>query len=374
MQRHLERPAKFAVFGRQSYNGVRAWAPLSPSVGELSMGILTDFVELLFYRRRPWIIIALLLPSFALIGTWRCDAQLCGQLGGFNFSENFNSLSNMGSNNQLPNNFEFAVNEAGGNLTYSADDGTATAANTYSYGSGNSSDRALGEITSANLQSTIGACFTNNTNHAITSFLINYTGEEWRLAVAGSADRLDFEYSTDATSLTSGTYIPVDALDFHTPNTSGVGKKDGNLGANRTPIGPVVIVPTSPIQPEATFYIHWKPVVIAGANTNDGLAIDDFTIGTTLAPGLAGDYNNNGIVDAADYCIWRDNLNQAVAIPNDITPGTVTQQDWKEWYDRFNHVATNLGAGADAPAVPEPASGALIATAVAVAMFLRTWT
>jgi len=44
------------------------------------------------------------------------------------------------------------------------------------------------------------------------------------------------------------------------------------------------------------------------------LAIDDFSIGIALAPRVAGDYNNNGIVDAADYVVWRERLNQAVTI------------------------------------------------------------
>jgi Domain of unknown function (DUF4082) len=39
-----------------------------------------------------------------------------------------------------------------------------------------------------------------------------------------------------------------------------------------------------------------------------------------------GDYNGNGIVDAADYTVWRDHLGQSVSVtlPNDTTPGSVT--------------------------------------------------
>jgi hypothetical protein len=46
-----------------------------------------------------------------------CSAQLCAQLSGVNFSENFNSLAQSGANNQIPNGFEFAFNESPGNLT-----------------------------------------------------------------------------------------------------------------------------------------------------------------------------------------------------------------------------------------------------------------
>ena len=44
----------------------------------------------------------------------------------------------------------------------------------------------------------------------------------------------------------------------------------------------------------------------------DAAALKD--IGWDVAPpppaGINGDYNNNGIVDAADYVVWRNRLNQ----------------------------------------------------------------
>ena len=47
-----------------------------------------------------------------------------------------------------------------------------------------------------------GACFTNNTGAPVTALDIAYIGEQWRLGLAGRrADRLDFQYSLDATSL-----------------------------------------------------------------------------------------------------------------------------------------------------------------------------
>ena len=39
-------------------------------------------------------------------------------------------------------------------------------------------------------------------------------------------------------------------------------------------------------------------------------------------PAVAGDYNDNGVVDAADYVVWR-NAGAAATLPNDPTPGTV---------------------------------------------------
>ena len=60
--------------------------------------------------------------------------------------------------------------------------------------------------------------------------------------------------------------------------------------------------------------------------------------------GLLADYNHNGIVDAADYTVWRDHLGQNVTLPNDTTPGSVTQADYDAWKSGFgNHSGSGSG-------------------------------
>ena len=72
------------------------------------------------------------------------------------------------------------------------------------------------------------------------------------------------------------------------------------------------------------------------------------------AAGIPGDYNGNGVVDAADYIVWRNHLGQRVTLPNDTTPGGVTQADYDVWRSNFGN---NSGGGSGASAaVPEPAS------------------
>jgi len=58
-------------------------------------------------------------------------------------------------------------------------------------------------------------------------------------------------------------------------------------------------------------------------------------------PGLPGDFNGNGVVDAADYTLWQDGLN-----------GAYTQADYLVWKNNFGN---SSGNGSSA-AVPEPAS------------------
>ncbi len=78
---------------------------------------------------------------------------------------------------------------------------------------------------------------------------------------------------------------------------------------------------------------------------------------------LAGDYNNNGVVDTADYVIWRNSVGQAT-LTNRGTgiTGPVGQADYNYWRAHFGQTA---GSGTIAgSAVPEPATMAFSLVAV----------
>jgi glucose/arabinose dehydrogenase len=73
---------------------------------------------------------------------------------------------------------------------------------------------------------------------------------------------------------------------------------------------------------------------------------------------IPGDYNHNGIVDAADYTVWRDSFGQAgngLAADGNGN-GQVDNDDYAVWAANFGHVSTATGSGA---AVPEPAAAML---------------
>jgi hypothetical protein len=73
--------------------------------------------------------------------------------------------------------------------------------------------------------------------------------------------------------------------------------------------------------------------------------------------GIPGDYSANGTVDAADYVLWRDNLNASVTLPNDSTPGTVAQADYDVWRANFGRSsAASAGATLESLPAPEPES------------------
>jgi hypothetical protein len=71
------------------------------------------------------------------------------------------------------------------------------------------------------------------------------------------------------------------------------------------------------------------------------------------APGVTGDYNNDGKVDAADYVLWR---NGGPLQNEGATAGTVTAEDYTVWRANFGNAAGSGGALGTSAAVPEPGS------------------
>jgi hypothetical protein len=132
----------------------------------------------------------------------------------------------------------------------------------------------------------------------------------------------------------------------------------------------LVTVPFSvPAGLTGTFPLNFGPTLfnrLADTNANE-VAVNIADTGSitvaNIPVGVPGDYNSNGVVDAADYVVWRNNLGTAFALPNEVsgvTPGSVTTDDYNAWRARFGNIS---GAGAGAlvgNAVPEPATLGLL--------------
>lgn len=189
------------------------------------------------------------------------------------YSQDFNTLATTGTSSTLPQGWLFNETGSNSNTSYTTGTGSSTSGDTYSFGASGSTDRALGTLQSGSLISTIGAQIQNNTGTTITKLKIAYTGEEWRLGTRGRYDSLLFQYSLDATSLTSGTWIKVNKLSLNTPDTSGIaGARDGN-SINKTI---TYTLRNLNIPAGAVFLIRWTDFNASGSD--DGLAIDDFSI------------------------------------------------------------------------------------------------
>lgn len=233
------------------------------------------------------------------------------------YSQDFNSLATTGTSSSLPTGWLFAETGSNANTLYTTGSGTSNSGDTYSFGTGTNTDRAFGTLLSGNLISTIGAQIKNNSANTITKLKIAYTGEEWRLGTTLRTDKLAFQYSLDATSLTNGTWIDVTALDFVTPNiNSAAGAKDGNLAENRTDI--VYTIRNLSIPAGAVFMIRWTDANANGAD--DGLAVDDFSIEANpvdLVPPAVSSLNPvNGSLNTAL------NLTASVTFNEDVVKGS----------------------------------------------------
>jgi autotransporter-associated beta strand protein len=76
-------------------------------------------------------------------------------------------------------------------------------------------------------------------------------------------------------------------------------------------------------------------------------AFDVLTVveGTDTGP-IAGDYNEDNVVNAADYTVWRDHLGQTFQLPNegdDVSPGMVDRDDYDFWKENFGDANLSLG-------------------------------
>jgi hypothetical protein len=85
-----------------------------------------------------------------------------------------------------------------------------------------------------------------------------------------------------------------------------------------------------------------------------GGAFVDAAVQYVTSAAVAGDYNSNGVVDAADYVIWRKKLGPG-SLPNEggISPGVVDTADYNFWRSRFG-ATSGSGAALGAGSVPEP--------------------
>lgn len=193
------------------------------------------------------------------------------------YSQDFNTLITTGTSQPFLLS-GWGIQETGNgarfNQLYTADAGTGTSGDVISYGSVASNDRSLGSLASGSLTSSFGSYYINNSGAVINRVKINYTGEEWRLGNETRRDRLAFQYSLNATTITTGTWNNFGALDFFTPNIVGTGAKDGNAIGNRAEVSYTITGLNIPAG--GTFFIRWKDTDTT--NSDDGLSIDDLTI------------------------------------------------------------------------------------------------
>ncbi len=118
----------------------------------------------------------------------------------------------------------------------------------------------------------------------------------------------------------------------------------------------------------AADYTVWRDNLDAASRSSDASTVPtDFSqwaknFGRTFQTNetFAGDYNADGVVNAADYTIYRDALASGDLSADGDGDGKLTTADWTYWTERYGAKSTTLGGS-----VPEPSTVAMVVFAVA---------
>ena len=93
----------------------------------------------------------------------------------------------------------------------------------------------------------------------------------------------------------------------------------------------------------------FQPNTTYGSSLSNAVVkLDQYFSGTgilTVGPSiLAGDYDNNGVVDASDYVLWRANVGQpSQTLPNDTTGVIIGDAQYNQWRSNFGNTVPVTG-------------------------------
>ena len=223
--------------------------------------------------------------SFAF--AFNAGAQVNLTNGSNTYSQSFNGLGTSSvawtNNTTLAGWFAASTNLAANGLVVGT--GSSTTGNLNNFGSAATpADRALGSLASGSTGTlNYGVQIKNTGTTNITSIQLTYTGEQWRDGGNNPAvsQKMTFDYATIFTSITSGTYTTLTALDFTSPKfTITPAALDGNAAANRT-TGITSTITGLNIAPNSSIMLRW--IDINDAGNDHGLALDDLSLTATFA-------------------------------------------------------------------------------------------
>jgi hypothetical protein len=90
------------------------------------------------------------------------------------------------------------------------------------------------------------------------------------------------------------------------------------------------------------------------------------------SPFAPGDYNHDGIVDAADYSVWRDTIGSTTSLAADGNgDGTVNQADYTIWTSHFGQSGGSGASDRLNTSVPEPATVRMLLAGILMMCFRR---
>ena len=126
--------------------------------------------------------------------------------------------------------------------------------------------------------------------------------------------------------------------------------------ANGTGAGQIETISDLTLATAGTYYVR-----VTGASINVQLYELQLSA-AALSSESSGDYNQDGVIDAADYIVWRKGLGT-----------TFTHDDYNVWRAHFGQSAGSGFAAEAHAAVPEPATVLMIIVMVVVICQRRCW-
>jgi hypothetical protein len=259
----------------------------------------------------------------------------------------------------------------------------------YAFTSGTAdTDRALGFLPSTTLSTDpvadptssnddtmfMGVRLTNNTGQTLNQFTLAFDGEQWRDAGSSTVTPVNFSWivtpatAADSTIHQIAGYSAVPELAFSSPvATATAAAVDGN-SAGKVTVTPFTVTGINWTD-GSDLWLRWSDQQQMTI-TDHGMAIDNVAFSASIgAPpaGVAGDYNNNGVVDMADYVLWRN----GGPIQNEVaSTGTIDAADYDAWRARFGNTSGS-GSALGTSVVPEPTSIMLLAIIGACTLMSR---
>jgi len=228
---------------------------------------------------------------------------------GGTYVQNFDSLTSTNTNGQAWTNDTTLVGWSlfkqpapGTAITsYGGDNGAFNGGQFYSYGTTNTTDRALGSLGSGGayfgspgsgaVAGWFAVALTNTSSNAFSNFMVSFDGEQWRNGGNTSAQTMVLEYGFGATFQTVATWTaPGGAYNFTSPIVgSTAAALDGNAAANRSAgLGGTIVANWGVGQ---TLWVRW--IELNDVGNDHGLAIDNFSLaiptpGSVALLGLGG--------------------------------------------------------------------------------------
>jgi autotransporter-associated beta strand protein len=116
----------------------------------------------------------------------------------------------------------------------------------------------------------------------------------------------------------------------------------------------------------------WGAVGNANATYHSSLITGTGVLSIAAGP-VAGDYNNDGAVNSADYSTWRRLVGSA-SIPNrdPNNTGVIGQADYNTWRANFGRTAASGAGLGDGTSVPEPGTGCLLVVSFTIVHFFAS--